>query len=287
MVRKFVGRRETALPTAAKTPSGFTLIELLVVIAIIAILAAILFPVFGRARENARRSSCQSNLKQIGLGIVQYTQDYDEGYPQMYAGGWAGTYRWMDSVQPYIKSTQVFDCPSDADASHRFNYVTTSSTTRNPGSGAPAGFGSYAANNAYWWNAANNVDTYWSGPMTTAGGKPASSVEVPAPSSTIMVADGNGGFQFAWAGNWEAPTGIDTAAPALSIHNRGVANNTYEGTVAARHLESANALYCDGHVKSHKLGSLLEWAKAGSQTTGTWASASNLPGYRLFTRADD
>src|SRR5687768_5924591 len=60
---------------------GFTLIELLVVIAIIAILAAILFPVFARARENARRSSCQSNLKQIGLGFAQYTQDYDEKMP--------------------------------------------------------------------------------------------------------------------------------------------------------------------------------------------------------------
>lgn len=60
---------------------GFTLIELLVVIAIIALLAAILFPVFARARENARRASCQSNLKQIGLSVVQYTQDYDETFP--------------------------------------------------------------------------------------------------------------------------------------------------------------------------------------------------------------
>ena len=63
---------------------GFTLIELLVVFAIIAILAAILFPVFARARENARRASCQSNLKQIGLGIMQYTQDYDEKMPRMF-----------------------------------------------------------------------------------------------------------------------------------------------------------------------------------------------------------
>jgi len=88
---------------------GFTLIELLVVIAIIAILAAILFPVFARARENARRSSCQSNMKQIGLGILQYTQDYDETYPPR--GNGAGSFRQL--TQPYIKSTQLFECPSN------------------------------------------------------------------------------------------------------------------------------------------------------------------------------
>ena len=92
--------------------SGFTLIELLVVIAIIAILAAILFPVFARARENARRSSCQSNLKNIGLGVIQYVQDSDERLPPkgVITGGPAG------ALQTYIKSKQVFQCPSDADA---------------------------------------------------------------------------------------------------------------------------------------------------------------------------
>jgi prepilin-type N-terminal cleavage/methylation domain-containing protein/prepilin-type processing-associated H-X9-DG protein len=103
---------------------GFTLIELLVVIAIIAILAAILFPVFGRARENARRSACSSNLKQIGLGLVQYAQDNDERMP-MWTRNTAGTELEPDanqfmtgrnnafkSIQPYLKNTQVYACPS-------------------------------------------------------------------------------------------------------------------------------------------------------------------------------
>ena len=91
---------------------AFTLIELLVVIAIIAILAAILFPVFARARENARRASCLSNMKQIGLGIMQYTQDYDEFLPQGIQAP-AYTVRWSDLIQPYVKSRQLFRCPSD------------------------------------------------------------------------------------------------------------------------------------------------------------------------------
>jgi prepilin-type N-terminal cleavage/methylation domain-containing protein/prepilin-type processing-associated H-X9-DG protein len=94
---------------------GFTLIELLVVIAIIAILASILFPVFGRARENARRSSCSSNLKQIGLGVMQYTQDYDERYPHFHNNAPGGERRnWAQVIFPYIKSREVYRCPSNS-----------------------------------------------------------------------------------------------------------------------------------------------------------------------------
>jgi prepilin-type N-terminal cleavage/methylation domain-containing protein len=91
---------------------GFTLIELLVVIAIIAILAAILFPVFSQAREKAKQSTCQSNLKQIGLAIRMYTEDYDDYMPPSTA---PGSVRWPDFVAPYVQKkslTKVFMCPA-------------------------------------------------------------------------------------------------------------------------------------------------------------------------------
>lgn len=96
------------------TKRGFTLIELLVVIAIIALLAAILFPVFARVRENAHRTACASNEKQLGLGMLQYIQDYDEMWPcgnttvsYQYGVGWAG------QIFPYVKSAQIYTCPDE------------------------------------------------------------------------------------------------------------------------------------------------------------------------------
>jgi prepilin-type N-terminal cleavage/methylation domain-containing protein/prepilin-type processing-associated H-X9-DG protein len=125
--------------------NAFTLIELLVVIAIIAILAAILFPVFAQARESARQTSCLSNTKQLGLGILQYVQDYDEKFPLwIYVddprgnndpnkwccapanttdtpwGPWKlAHYGWDKTVQPYVKNVQIFQCPSNSEGPNR------------------------------------------------------------------------------------------------------------------------------------------------------------------------
>ncbi len=91
---------------------AFTLIELLVVIAIIAILAAILFPVFAKAREKARQTSCLNNTKQMGVSFIQYVQDYDERYPQSSSGYESVSKKWWDLIYPYIKNAQVYACPS-------------------------------------------------------------------------------------------------------------------------------------------------------------------------------
>ncbi|GAB4460072.1 MAG: hypothetical protein OHK0029_23500 [Armatimonadaceae bacterium] len=124
-----------SFPSVRRTTSAFTLIELLVVIAIIAILAAILFPVFAQAREKARQTSCLSNIKQISLGVMMYMQDYDERSPVAEHGEEdpSEIYPWYAGLQPYIKNDNIFSCPSSAQSVRAFNPPLTASvwaTTR-------------------------------------------------------------------------------------------------------------------------------------------------------------
>jgi prepilin-type N-terminal cleavage/methylation domain-containing protein/prepilin-type processing-associated H-X9-DG protein len=124
---------------------GFTLIELLVVIAIIAILAAILFPVFARAREKARQSSCLSNVKQITLGLEMYNTDYD-GYWPCYHHSYM---TWPELVMPYVKNEQIFVCPSHgATGTAPLSYAANDSTSKSFGQG-PWVYGTYVQNRVY------------------------------------------------------------------------------------------------------------------------------------------
>jgi prepilin-type N-terminal cleavage/methylation domain-containing protein/prepilin-type processing-associated H-X9-DG protein len=206
--------------------SGFTLIELLVVIAIIAILAAILFPVFARARENARKISCLSNMKQIGLGVMQYTQDYDERYPMRYYGGSGATQEantWRRVIFPYVKSTQLFQCPSNSNNTILADDSTPANMTS---AGLPAGspqfFRSYAINGA---------NTFGGTPPSEYN-RAASLAEIVSTSETILVAEHSQGRGF---------TGDITDA------QWGDPAYVFKG-----HLGQSNFLFCDGHAKAMK-----------------------------------
>ena len=201
-----------------KKSAAFTLIELLVVIAIIAILAAILFPVFARARENARRSSCTSNLKQIGLGTLQYLQDYDEILPFMYHEDLSGPrfYLWYD-INPYVKSGQVWKCSSDTvDRSQ----VPIERTLGYYGSIAPTNvqFSSYLAN--------YNI-------FKPSGNPPVAGTNVAAFNNTaerITLGELNGNYQYPGA------YGATDGARWARLNQE-------------RHFDGTNYLFLDGHVK--------------------------------------
>ena len=156
---------------AAAARKAFTLIELLVVIAIIAILAAILFPVFAQARERARMTSCLSNVKQIGLGILQYAQDYDERIPVVGLNGQARG-PWMYQIYPYVKSTQIFNCPSLGDVGFEPNLAIAAKNQT-----------SYGWN----WNLPNAPVSASFNPSNTAPGYALSALQ--NPSETIIIGD--------------------------------------------------------------------------------------------------
>jgi prepilin-type N-terminal cleavage/methylation domain-containing protein/prepilin-type processing-associated H-X9-DG protein len=214
---------------------GFTLIELLVVIAIIAILASILFPVFGRARENARRSSCQSNLKQIGLGILQYVQDYDERYPSAKSnnvavdGNLTNNVPWHLLIQPYVKSTQLFACPSNS-YNTSFQQNTGNAGSRIPLSYLCAGLGN--TNNKAAWGGSRPMNH----PGVDGGGL--SIAQMNNPSTTILVTE-NG-----WKRNEPDMWGVNDFSTAATP-----ADNQVRLT---NHLGTSNYLFVDGHVKALK-----------------------------------
>ena len=210
-------------------PKGFTLIELLVVIAIIAILAAILFPVFARARENARRASCQSNLKQIGLGVLQYQQDYDGLLMHNYStpgdrtqgSGWPG---WISNViQPYLKSQQIFRCPSRSNGGFENPYDNNQRV-------------------GYLYNYRSSYEP---------SGGPLNESTIPSASTGLLMWDSDN--------SW-ADCGYEQGGCGLRTRDLEWAFNANKGddVQSAPHLETANFLYIDGHVKAHKW-SQLRW----------------------------
>jgi prepilin-type N-terminal cleavage/methylation domain-containing protein/prepilin-type processing-associated H-X9-DG protein len=238
---------------------AFTLIELLVVIAIIAILASILFPVFGRARENARRSSCQSNLKQIGLSIFQYQQDYDE---QMLK---AVSYNpltptvsrhWASAVQPYLKSEQIMRCPSDP-LDRAINLPLTG-TNGIVIPGVTQGSSYWSGITPFRISYGYNVNFQGTPPDANSTAPSIAIAALTNPTQTVMMCDigtipDSTKSPLQWLVKPASYLLDDYAAywPKQTPSGNGSAANY--GAPLARHLETTNVLWCDGHVKAMRV----------------------------------
>jgi len=212
---------------------GFTLIELLVVIAIIAILAAILFPVFAKAREKARQATCVSNEKQIALAVMQYVQDYDETYP--FARNAAIGVYWADMVTPYVKSRKVFVCP-DLPSDITF----------------PSG---WSYNCAY--GASPNI-------MPLPFDWPAyygvvSEASITSPAHTVLATETIIGPNYGIFCCWMP---LDSSSNPLPLTDANWGNRVF---IHFRHSEGANVMFCDGHVKWQKDGALRPAGTNGDQ----------------------
>jgi prepilin-type N-terminal cleavage/methylation domain-containing protein/prepilin-type processing-associated H-X9-DG protein len=224
------------VPLAGGTKSsGFTLIELLVVIAIIAILAAILFPVFARARENARRASCQSNLKQIALGITQYIQDYDGRYPVYRFDGSdaCNPYCYPFQLDPYVKSQQIYKCPSYGQVGNGADVFGTHQATQY---GIMAG--GYGTITPGTPNELVSTDSGFPAPCTDA--------KVSEPARTWMLVETKD-ITYNYApyryGDWSPQFGTFATQPEGDSQFRDQA-----------HFDGSNVAFVDGHVKWIKSG---------------------------------
>ena len=283
-----------------KSKGAFTLIELLVVVAIIALLAAILFPVFARVRENARRSSCQSNLKQIGLSIMQYTQDYDELMPQACIGPSPRTkrnidnYTWQDAIVPYIGPTPtiggivpIFNCPSRQNSTYDYRYKGLTSSADNE----TWLVGSYAANMGYLGSRFSRKLTV--GPFGDSGSTNVTLtsttpytvrlMEIESPSTTAAVFDARPTYSSAAPYYFSMEVSEDLEFSTLQGAPATDHDNSYsKGQICASHIETTNVLFADGHVKPYKLSALLE--KGAVRDYGTLTNKSL---FRMLTNADD
>ncbi len=234
-----------------RSRSGFTLIELLVVIAIIAILAAILFPVFQKVRENARRAACLSNEKQLGLAFTQYTQDYDENLPTggLYSNNYNGS-GWAGPLFPFLKSTGVFTCPDNV----------------LPSSPPKPNLISYAYNQALVRTIANTNLV----PALSTFNTPAHTVllyEVRGATWDQATDSPLPGTDYSPAGE-----GINGTLPA-SLYDTGYFHGETSGSFAnnyqptGRHGDFSNYLFEDGHVKSLRGSSVSVGFQAPTSTT--------------------
>lgn len=223
------------------------------VIAIIAVVAAILFPVFASARESARRTACISNLRQIGLGLLQYIQDNDEQNTRHWYGSDSGPsdppgagnrYKWMDAIRPYVKSEQLFNCPS-----HTLPVTIGTSTFDRYKYRSGRNYGSYAADAAYFDDPINSPYTI---PFRNCA---VSSWEVPT--TTVYAADSAGRYDINW------PNGNP---PILNSRPRYLYS---EYQMVQRHRGTVVVLFCDGHAKALTLEKLTKVGSSGRYSTFT------------------